>query len=77
MSIIFISYDSKIYYSVICKNTYKFKLIEGKLYEEYPEYEEQETYFTVNGRKINRHKTLDDNGIKNNDNIILNVVEFD
>ena len=77
ISIIFVSSDQKVHYSIICKNTSKFSIIEGKLYEEYNEYEELETYFTVNGRRINRHKTLYDNKIKNNDIIMLNVVEFD
>lgn len=77
ISVIFISSDQKVHYSMICKNTTKFSIIEGKLYEEYKDYEDLETYFTVNGKRINRHKSLDDNQIKNNDIIMLNVVEFD
>ena len=77
ISVIFVSSDQKVHYSIICKNTSKFSIIEGKLYEEYNDYEEPETFFTVNGRRINRHKTLYDNKIKNNDIIMLNVVEFD
>ena len=77
MSVIFLSYDQKVHYSIICKNTDKFSYIEGKLYEEYPDYEELETYFTVNGKRISRHKSLDDNKIRGGDNILLNVVEFD
>ena len=77
ISVIFISSDQKVHYSMICKNTTKFSIIEGKLYEEYKDYEELETYFTVNGKRINRHKSLDDNQIKNNDIIMLNVVDFD
>ena len=77
ISVIFISSDQKVHYSMICKNTTKFSIIEGKLYEEYKNYEELETYFTVNGKRINRHKSLDDNQIKNNDIIMLNVVDFD
>ena len=64
------------HYSIICKNTSKFSIIEGKLYEEYNDYEEPGTFFTVNGRKINRHKTLDDNKIKNSDIIMLNVSNY-
>jgi hypothetical protein len=77
ISVIFISSDQKVHYSMICKNTTKFSIIEGKLYEEYKNYEELETYFTVNGKRINRHKSLDDNQIKNNDIIMLNVVDFE
>ena len=76
ISVIFVSSDQKVHYSIICKNTSKFSIIEGKLYEEYNEYEELETYFTVNGRRINRHKTLDDNKIKNSDIIMLNVSNY-
>ena len=67
ISVIFESSDQKVHYSIICKNTSKFSIIEGKLYEEYNDYEELETFFTVNGRRINRNKTLDENKIKNND----------
>ena len=76
ISIIFVSSDQKVHYSIICKNTSKFSIIEGKLYEEYNDYEEPETFFTVNGRRINRHKTLDDNKIKNSDIIMLNVSNY-
>ena len=76
ISVIFVSSDQKVHYSIICKNTSKFSIIEGKLYEEYNDYEEPETFFTVNGRRINRHKTLDDNKIKNSDIIMLNVSNY-
>ena len=74
ISIIFISSDQKLHFSVICKNTEKFHKIEGQLYESYPEYSENDNFFILNGRKINRYKSLEENGIKNNDIIILNEI---
>ena len=54
MSVIFISFDQKIHYSVICKNTDKFNRLENVLYnvEEYKEYLNSENYFLLNGNKI-------------------------
>ena len=75
MTIIFISSDQKIHYSFICKNTDKFNKIENLLYEKYPEYEESENYFTVNGNKIIKSKTIEQNKINNSDIIILNKFE--
>ena len=70
--VIFQSIDAKIHYAFICKKTEKFHLIEEKLYEKYPEYIEDENYFTVNGVKINRYKTFEQNNIKYSDIILLN-----
>jgi len=54
MSVIFISFDQKIHYFVICKNTDKFNRLENVLYnvEEYKEYLNSENYFLLNGNKI-------------------------
>jgi hypothetical protein len=76
MSIIFTSVDQKLLFSVICKNTDKFNILEKKLYEEYPIYYESENYFTVNGSKINKAKSLVDNKICNNDIILLNFLDI-
>jgi len=75
MSIIFTSLDQKIHHSIICKNTDKFNYIENKLYKSYPEYQDNENFFTVNGIKINKSKSLEENKIRNNNIIILNIVE--
>ena len=72
MSIIFISTDQKIHHSIICKNTDQFTRIERLLYDEYPEYLDSENYFIVNGNRINRHKTLEENNIGNGNIITLN-----
>jgi chromosome segregation ATPase len=75
MPIIFISFDQKIHYAFICKNTDKFNSIENLLYEIYPEYEESENYFTVNGHKIIKLKTMEQNNIKPSSIIMLNRYE--
>ena len=71
ISVIFTSSDKMILYSVICKNTEKFIKLEEKLYNYYPEYSESDNYFMVNGNIISKFKTLEENKIKDNDNIIL------
>ncbi len=72
MTVIFISSDQKIHYSFICKNIDKFNKIENLLYDKYPEYEQSENFFTVNGNKIIKSQTIEQNKIKNSDIILLN-----
>ena len=75
LSVIFVSVDQKIHYSTICKNTDKFSKIENLLYDAYPEYIETENNFFVNGNKVNKYKSLENNKIKNNDIIMLKKIE--
>ena len=75
MSIIFVSLDQKIHYSIICKNTDQFIKIESKLYKEYPQYMNSENFFMANGNKINRFISLEENGIKDSD--IITLKKFD
>ena len=76
ISVIFTSSDQKIHCSIICKNTEKFIKLEEKLYNDYPEYSESDNYFMVNGNRVSKFKTLDENKIKNSNIIILNKNEF-
>ena len=76
MPIIFQSTDSKIHYAFICKNTDRFNSIENMLYDKYPEYLDSENYFTVNGIKINKARTMEENKIKYSDIIILNIYDI-
>jgi len=75
ISIIIISNNQEVHTSVICKNTDLFVYVELKVYERYPKYKEIENFFTVNGNKINKYKSLDENKIKDNDIILLNTIE--
>ena len=47
------------------------------LYDKYPKYLESENYFLVNAIKINKQKTLEQNKIKNNDVLTLQINNFD
>ena len=78
MSLIFNSADQVIHHSVICKNNELFSNVENRLYDDgFPEYKESENFFTFNGLKINKNKTVEENNIKNSDVIILNVIDDD
>jgi len=71
ISVIFSSLDENILYPIICKNTEKFSELEEKLYYDYPEYSKFDNYFMINGNRVNKMKTLDENKIKNKDVIII------
>ena len=58
-----------------CKDSDLFVKIEEKLYDEYPQYKDLETYFLVNGKKILRFKSMKENNIKNGQIIMLNIIE--
>ena len=71
MTVIFNSEDENVHHSFICKKTDKFKFLEFKLYEIYPEYSKTDNSFLCNGRKIIKSKDLEYNQIKNSDIITL------
>ena len=77
ISIKFISGNQDIDFTVIAKNTDKFSQIENILYDKYPKYKDSENYFLVNGNRINRHRTLEENKIRNNDVLTLEINNFD
>ena len=55
------------HYSLACKNVNLFVRLEEKLNNDFPQLKEHEIYFEVNGKRIKRFKTLDENQIKSND----------
>ena len=71
MSIIVISSDKKLQRAIICKNTELFCDLEKKIYQNNDKIDIG-NYFTLNGKKIDETKSLDDNNIKDNDIIVLN-----
>ena len=75
LALTFTSVDKTLHHSIICKNTDIFNIIENQLYKCYPIYKEKENYFTLNGNKINKYKTLEENNIKNNNIIIMNSIK--
>ena len=46
-----------------CKNNTTFENYEEKLFEQYPEYKNNNTVFIINGNTINRKYTLEENKI--------------
>jgi hypothetical protein len=63
------------HYNLICKNTDLFVRLEERLYQDFPDFKNYETYFEVNTRRIKRFKTIEENNIKNND--IINVFRIE
>ena len=63
------------HYSLICKNTDFLVRLEERLYEDFPEFKNYETYFEVNTKRIKRFKTIDENKIKSKDIITVFRVE--
>jgi len=74
ISIIFISTDYNIHYSIPCINTNIFAEVEEKLYKEYPSYRETDNIFICNGNKIMRFKTISENKIKSGN--IITICKF-
>ena len=71
LAITFISSFKKINRPIACKNTNVFVRIEEKLYESYPDLKNYDNYFWVNGKKIKRFLTLEENNINDGDRIML------
>ena len=68
----FESPEHNLSYPMACKNTDKISRLEERLYDEYPEFKDINTYLTVNGTFVKRFKTVDENGIKNGNSVIVN-----
>jgi len=77
ISIKFITDNQDINFEIITKNTEEFLHLESILYKQYPKYIDSENFFLVNGNKINKHRSLKENKINNNDIITLKVKHFD
>ena len=75
ISIIFISIDQSIHCSIICKNNEMFKSVEKRFLLEYPKYNKNKLFYTSCGCKIDESKNLEENGIKNSDIIVCNIVD--
>jgi len=75
ITINFISIDQKINFNTFAKKTDIFSKLETSLYEYYPQFKETENYFLVNGKKLNRHKTLEENKINDNDTLTLGIID--
>ena len=63
------------YYNLICKNNDLFVRLEERLYNDFPQFKNYETYFEVKGKRIKRFQTLEQNNIKTNDIINIFIIE--
>ena len=76
LAICFTSCDQKINnFALPCKDSELFVRVEEKLYDEYSEYKEKETYFMAGGNKIKRFNTLKENNIKSGSIFMLNIID--
>ena len=64
------------HYSLVCKNTELFVRLEERLYDDFPQFKNYETYFEKNTKRIKRFKTLDEHQIKNKDVITVFTVDI-
>ena len=71
----FKSIDQKVDMSYECQKNDTFVRIEERLYDDYPQFKDLNTYFTVNGRVVKRVRNMIDNEIRNHDKILLNRCE--
>ena len=73
IAINFQSTKQDIHKPMACKNTDLISRLEENLYNDYPQYKELNTYLTCNGNIIKRFKSLDENGIKDGNSIVVNI----
>ena len=58
-------------FSIICKKKDNFKIVKNILFKEYPELKKSKIFFLVNGCIVDEIKTLEENRIKTNANILI------
>ena len=63
------------HYNLVGKSRDLFVRLEERLYEDFPQFKNYETYFEVNGKRIKRFQTLEQNNIKTNDIINIFIIE--
>ena len=71
----FNSEDGRMRYAMQCLKTETFAQVEEKLYKIYEEYKNTNNKFISNGRNILRFKTVEENNIRNEDTVQLQVNE--
>ena len=73
ISVIIKSSDQTIKYPLICKKSDKFKELEQKIYEKYPNLKNEKHFYLCKGNIIDIEKTIEENKIKDNDIILINI----
>ena len=75
LAINFMLVGQDILYPIPCRFEDTIVKLEEELYNEYPKYKDYNTYLTVNGKKVKRFKTIEENGIKKGNVIKVNIYE--
>lgn len=73
ISLILMSYDEDIHFSIICNITDEFSKIEDILYGKYPELKKKKESikFKINGKEINQKTNLRENNLNDGDTITI------
>ena len=74
MLLIFYQYQ-KINYPIVCNSNTIISRLEEEVYNEYPAFKDNNTYLTFNGKTLKRFKSIEENGIKKGDKILVNIYE--
>ena len=77
INVIIKSTDQNIEISFNCKKSDKFKVLEDKLYEKYPNLNNEKHFYLCNGNRIDTEKTIEENKIKNKDQLLYNIDLYD
>ena len=70
-SVIFYTFDEKVLFPIICKNTNIFSDIEKLFYEKYPYYQHSDNEFLLKDNIINKNQTIEENKINDKDLILV------
>ena len=70
----FISMDQKLHFAVPCTKKDLFVDVEKKIYDKYPEYRQTNNNFIVQGKKILKFKTIEENGLESGITIIMSNI---
>ena len=65
------SNDFGLNHSIICFKDEKFSSLEHRFYDDWPEHRNENNFFVANGKLLVRDKTIEENGIKNHDKIMI------
>ena len=73
ISLILMSFDEDIHFSIICKKTDNLSKIKDIIYRKYPELKNKIIKFKKNGNIIYQYKNLEENNIHDGDSIIIYI----
>ena len=74
-AITFRAVSQEFIHPMVCTENDILSRLEEELYNKYPEYKELNTFLTCNGTNLKRFKTVGENNIKENEAIIVNIIE--